>query len=77
MDAKVMVRAILEEYKNNKKEPVPGLEPGTSCLLGKCSTTKLYRLDCQYASHFHLILYLISQIFIEKVTMFPKHFYYQ
>ena len=29
---------------SNKKEPVAGIEPATSCLLGKCSTTKLYRL---------------------------------
>ena len=26
------------------KKPVTGFEPVTSCLLGKCSTTKLYRL---------------------------------
>lgn len=35
---------IISKIEAAKKEPVSGFEPETSCLLGKCSTTKLYRL---------------------------------
>lgn len=45
------------------KKPVSGFEPETSCLLGKCSTTKLYRLS----NH------LLSTLFISLMPSLSFH----